>query len=73
MSSEARAHTSTVYVIAGGKPPLVREDLIIALRWVDRLWAYLVERDNFGYRENREAAAMIEDARRHYRDKLDSL
>ena len=74
LTTEARAHSSAVYVIAGGKPPLVREDLVIALRWVDRLWSYLVERDNFGSRENREAAAeMIEDARRHYREKLESL
>lgn len=74
LTTEARAHSSPVYVIAGGKPPLVREDLTIALRWVDRLWAYLVERDNFGSRENRAAAAeMVEDARRHYREKLQSL
>lgn len=74
LTTEARAHSSAVYVIAGSKPPLVREDLVIALRWVDRLWAYLVERDNFGSRENREAAGeMIEDARRHYREKLESL
>ena len=74
LTADARAHSSPVYVSAGGKSALVREDLMVALRWVDRLWAYLVERDNFGSRENREAVAeMIEDARRHYREKLQSL
>lgn len=73
LTPEARAHSSAVHAIVGSEPPLVREDLMIALRWGDRLWPYLVERDNFGSRENREAVAgMIEDARKHYREKLES-
>ncbi len=74
LTTSAMAHSSAVYVTAGGRPTLVCEDLEMAVRWVDRLWAYLVERDNFGSRENREKAqATIDRARRRYRDKLASL
>ena len=74
MTTTALAHSSPVYVTAGSKPALVREDLEIALRWVDRLWGYLVERDNFGSRANREAARdMIDRARKHYKGKLEEL
>ena len=59
---------------AAGRPTLVRGDLETAVRWVDRLWAYLVERDNFGSRENRrKAQETIDRARRLYWDKLASL
>jgi hypothetical protein len=38
---------------------------------VDRLWAYLVERDNFGPGDNRaRAKEMIDQARQHYVQKL---
>ncbi len=74
LTTRAMAHSSAVYVTAGDRPTLVREDLEIAIRWVDRLWAYLVERDNFGSTENRsKARTMIESARRHYQDKLRML
>ena len=74
LTTQALAHTSAVYVTAGGVPPLVEEDLELAVRWIDRLWANLVERNNFGSEENREAAKkMIDSARRHYQEKLESL
>jgi len=74
LTTQAMAHSSAVYVTGGGKPALVREDLEMAVRWVDRLWGYLVERDNFGSRENRDKARdMIDSARRHYQDKLRAL
>ena len=74
LTTRALAHSSAVYVTAGSRPVLVREDLEIALRWIDRQWGYLVERDNFGSEENREAARnMVERARKHYLDKLRGL
>ena len=74
LTTRALAHSSAVYVTAGGKPVLVREDLEIALRWIDRLWGYLVERNNFGPSGNREAArAMVDQARQHYENKLAQL
>jgi hypothetical protein len=69
-----RAHSGAVYVAVDGKPTLVRADLETAIRWTDRLWAYLVERDNFGPGENRaKAKEMIDQARKHYQDKLATL
>jgi hypothetical protein len=69
-----RAHSGPVYLVVDGRPALVEQDLETAIRWVDRLWAYLVERDNFGPGENRaRAKAMIDQARRHYVDKLAQL
>lgn len=74
LTTRALAHSSAVYVTAGSKPVLVREDLDMAVRWVDRFWGYLVERNNFGSQENREAAReMVDRARRHYLDKLRDL
>ena len=74
LTTRAMAHSSAVYVIAGSKPVLVREDLEIAVRWIDRLWAYLVERDNFGSPVFREKAReMIDQARKHYKEKLRQL
>jgi hypothetical protein len=65
-----RAHTTPVYVTVDGKPALVREDVDLLIRWVDRLWALLEERNNFGPGNNREQARRIfEQARRHYQDK----
>ena len=74
LTTRALAHSSAVYVTAGTKPVLVRNDFEIAIRWIDRLWAYLVERDNFGSPENREEArGIIDRARRHYEGKLREL
>ena len=66
-----RAHSGAVYVKVGGKPVLVKDDLDTLIRWIDRLWAYLEERDNFGPGDNRvRAKEMIDRARKHYLDKL---
>lgn len=71
LTTRAMAHSSAVYVTAGEQQVLVREDLELAIRWVDRLWAYLIERDNFGSAESQDAAGdMIGRARRHFQDKL---
>jgi hypothetical protein len=70
----ALAHTSPVWILSGGQPVLEREDIEYNLRWIDRLWALLEERDNFGPEGNRERArAMFEQARRHYRAKLSTV
>ena len=69
-----RAHTTPVWIKMDGKSALVKEDLEYNIRWIDRLWALLEERDNFGPEPNREQARqMIEQAREHYRSKLRSL
>ena len=74
LTTQAGAHSSAVWVTAGTEQVLVREDLELAIRWVDRLWAYLVERDNFGSAENQDAAReMIGRARQHFQDKLSQL
>ncbi len=66
-----RAHSGAVYVHLGGQPVLVREDVELMLRWIDRLWQLLNERDNFGPEPNRaRAAEMLDLARAHYRSKL---
>jgi hypothetical protein len=66
-----RAHSGAIYVKVGGKSTLVREDLELMLRWLERLWAYLEERNNFGPGDNRERARrMFDSAREHYRAKL---
>jgi hypothetical protein len=70
----ALAHTSPVWILSGGRPVLERADVEYNLRWIDRLWALLEERDNFGPEGNRERArAMFDQARRHYRAKLSAV
>ena len=74
LTTRALAHSSAVYVTEGSGPVLVREDLETAVRWIDRLWGYLVQRDNFGSQANRRAARdLIDRARLHYLDKLELL
>jgi hypothetical protein len=66
-----RAHSSPIYVHVGGKPTLVKQDVELMIRWVDRLWALLEERDNLGPGDNRERARkMITQARKHFEEKL---
>ncbi len=73
LTGPARAHSGPVYVSVGSRPTLVREDLETAIRWTDRFWANLVERDNFGPAPNQaRAKAMVDEARAHYWEKLDS-
>jgi len=66
-----RAHSSAIYVRVGEPPTLVKADLELMIRWVDRLWILLEERNNFGPGDNRERArAMIMQARKHFEAKL---
>jgi hypothetical protein len=66
-----RAHSGVVYVTVDGKATLIREDIAMLLRWTDRLWLYLEERNNFGTSNNRELAKKtIDKAREHYQKKL---
>jgi hypothetical protein len=74
LTGPARAHSSPVWVSFGGKPTLVEEDLETAIRWTDRFWQNLVERDNFGPAPNRERAQkMVDEARAQYAEKLATL
>ena len=62
-----RAHSGAIYVDIGGQPTILKDDIELMIRWVDRLWALLEERNNFGPAPNRETARqMIEQARQHY-------
>jgi hypothetical protein len=70
-ASEGRAHSGPIYVRVGATPTMVREDLELMIRWIDRLWAYLDERNNFGPDPNRQQARKLFDqARQHYEAKL---
>ncbi len=74
VGNNPRAHSAAVYLNAGGKPTLVREDVELMIRWIERLWAYLEERNNMGAAVNRiRARAMIDQALAHYRAKLKLL
>jgi hypothetical protein len=67
----SRAHSGPVYIRVGSEPTLLKEDIELMLRWIDRLWAYLDERDNFGPDPNRSRArGVFDQARAHYRQKL---
>jgi dipeptidyl aminopeptidase/acylaminoacyl peptidase len=66
-----RAHSAPVYVEFGSKPVLVKEDVQLMIAWLDRVWAYLEERDNFGSAANRtKARALFDQGIAHYRAKL---
>lgn len=68
LAGPAMAHTSPIWVQG---EVLVREDLETAVRWIDRFWANLVERDNFGPAPNQALAhEMVQQAREHYLRKL---
>jgi hypothetical protein len=50
---------------------IVREDVELMVRWLNRLWASLEERNNFGPGNNRaQARAMLDRGLAHYRAKL---
>jgi hypothetical protein len=69
--SAVEAYSSPVYISVGPAPTLVRDDIALMIRWIDRLWALLEERNNFGPTPNREQAGKLFDqARRHYELKL---
>jgi hypothetical protein len=66
-----RAHSGVVYVNVGGRPTILKDDVELMIAWVDRLWLLLEERKNLGPGTNRERARqMIQQARRHYEQKL---
>jgi len=66
-----RAHSGAIHVRVGGRPTLVRQDVELMIRWLDRLWLSLEERNNFGPGDNRQRARqMIAEARKHYEGKL---
>jgi TolB protein len=66
-----RAHTGAVFVNVGGNRVVVKEDVELMLRWIDRLWGLLEERNNFGPGKNRETArVMLDKARAYYRARL---
>ncbi len=74
LTGPARAHSSPVWVSMDGEPTLVDRDLETAIRWTDRFWANLVERDNFGPDPNRaRAKKMVDEARSVYLDRLADL
>jgi len=70
-SGVAKAHSAPIYVTVGGQPTLIKDDVELMIRWVDRLWLLLEERHNFGPGNNKEIARhMFAQARDHYRAKL---
>ena len=69
-SGIARAHSGAIYVDIGG-PTVLRSDVELMIRWLDRLWALLEERNNFGPGNRRELARqMFDRARAQYLSKL---
>jgi len=65
------AHSAPIWVRAGGEPVLVREDLELMIRWLERHWALLEERNNFGPGDNRaRARSLFDEGLKHYRAKL---
>jgi len=63
--------TPPICVDVGARPALVKEDLELTIRWIDRLWASLEERNKFGPGNPREIARrMILGAFAHYTDKM---
>jgi hypothetical protein len=62
------AHTSPVYLVVAGKPAGLVEDARYFLRWIDRLWEDVEERDRIpGERWQAEVRAEVEQARQVYR------
>lgn len=67
----ALAHSGAVWVNVDGRPTLLKEDLELMIRWIDRFWTLLEERNNFGPGDNRaRAQKMVAEARQHMSDKL---
>ena len=68
---QPQAHSAAVYVEFGGKPTIVRQDVELMIAMLDRLWAYLEERNNYGPSGNRaRAKTLFEQGLAHYRAKL---
>jgi len=69
-----QAHSAPVYVELGGEPVLVKQDVDLMIRWLERLWAYLEERDNFSKPADRaRAKGLFEQGLAHYRGKRNGL
>jgi hypothetical protein len=67
-----RAHSNAIFLRAGDQPVLVREDVELMIRWIERLWNILEERNNLGPGDNRaRARKMFDEALAHYRQKLE--
>ncbi len=65
------AHSAAIYVEVGNEPVLVRQDVELMARWLNRLWAYLEERNNFGPGDNRaRARSLFDQGLAHYQAKL---
>jgi len=65
------AHSGAVWVNVDGNPTLIKEDVELMLRWVDRFGRLLEERNNYGPGDNRARARnMIAQARSHFEAKL---
>jgi TolB protein len=59
------AHTSPVYVVVAGKPAGSAEDARYFLRWIDRLWDTVEQRDRFpDQRSQAEVEAEVDAARK---------
>ena len=68
LTGPAMAHSSPIWT---QREVLVRQDLETAIRWTDRFWENLVERDNFGPAPNQaRAKEVVDQAREHYVLKL---
>jgi hypothetical protein len=66
-----KAHSGPIFVNVNGQPVLIKEDIELMIRWVDRFWRLLEERDNLGPGDNREQARkMVMQARAHFEEKL---
>jgi len=66
-----RAHSGAIYFEAGGKPAIVREDVELMIRSLNRLWVDLEERNNIGSPANKKIArALFDQGLAHYRGKL---
>ncbi len=66
-----RAHSGAIFIETGSQPVLLKEDVELMVRWVDRFWALLEERHNLGSEANRQKAReMVLRARKHYEEKL---
>ncbi len=67
------AHSAAIFVEVGSEPVLVRQDVELMARWLNRLWAYLEERNNFGPGDNRaRARSMFDQGLAHYQRKLET-
>ncbi len=72
VSDQVFAHTSPIYVAVAGRPAGEPEDARYFLKWIDRLWAKVEERDCIpGEAERKRVEAEIEEARKVYRKILE--